>query len=378
MRIRKKFSILSAILTALLVISPFRVSSVIEGDFVLEGNDVFEVKDKEFEVAGDVILKDDATLIVEHGTLYIVQDRPVQYSYTLLNQAEMILRRGAELEIGPWVTSHPIYLRDESVLNVTDSSVHIGIAGGDNSSVWVKNSDLDSLGAYANTSVQIEDTTIRLGIGTGDLASVKVANSTMSYLRVTGSAQVWMEDSTVQSLSADEKSSVWVLNSTLEGIALSGSSCVWLVNSHLTDIEFEGTEAALIHGWYLTVNVKSDNQVVEDADVEVFYRHNGSVAARGTTDSDGNVRFVLPEWIVQQLGGRYVGDYSIKVSHNNMYGEENVTLSFSKQVSVDLVKSTPPPFYTTPLGIGILVIVAFLVGVVIATFFFRRKRSFFQ
>ena len=388
-----------------LVILPSQVVSANQEDFVLKGNDVFEVRDRVFNVVGNVVLRDNATVIVENGILSIIQSARLQYNYTLMDRSRLILRKsshlqiyipGEEIDTGRFSDRHPVFLRDESTLNISDSSVHIGIVAGPHSLIYAKNAILLSLGAFGNTSVQLDGTEVRsIGLGEdggnveiGELATARIINSSMRELVVSGKADVRVENSIVKTVNAgtellDSEVTLWIFDSPSgeePGLGLWHSSTIWLVNSPLTEsgISFWSPESLLIFGWYLDVHVNSDNQPVEGAEVEVYYAHNGSIATKGTTDSDGNVRFILPEKTLRKYEGEKIGNYNVKASFNDVHGEEKVTLDSSKQITVNLVHTNPPPFYTTPLGIGTLVIVALIAGIAISAIIFRKKQSSVQ
>ena len=407
-------------LITLLIVSPFQVtfatnSISANGDFVLSGNKVFEVKDEEFKVSGNVILKDNASLIVTNGTLSIIQSEALQYNYQLMNQARLILQKGSHLQIyiqgekvdqGRYQDRKPISLNDESMLEVIDSFVHIGISCGDHSSIDLRNSRILSLGAYGQTSVQINSTVVHPAftpsgeisedggnVNIGDSVYARMRNSSMRELVVSGKADVQVENLIVKSVSAgtellDSEVTLWIFDSPSgeePGLGLWHSSTIWLVNSPLTEsgISFWSPKSLLIFGWYLDVHFNSDNQPVEGAEVEVYYAHNGSIATKGTTDSDGNARFILPEKTLRKYEGEIIGNYNVKASFNDVYGEEKVTLDSSKQITVNL-QSIPPntsqpvlPFYATPLGLATVFLVCFLAGIalaVVAVFFRRRTR----
>jgi parallel beta-helix repeat protein len=119
-----------------------------------------------------------------------------------------------------------------------------------------------------------------------------------------------------------------------EAIPIEASASVWFVNTSIDDIYVDSGMAYI--EWYLTVVVTSRGQPVEDAEVDVYYAHDQSLAASGATDSEGKVRFTLPEKILRSGMEEYIGVYRIRATRPGMEGEESCILSESKEVTISL------------------------------------------
>jgi len=165
-----------------------------------------------------------------------------------------------------------------------------------------------------------------------------------------------------------------IIDSHLEGMGVSSYSHIYMINSTYENLDNLRGKSGIYIGWHLTVSVESGNQPVKGANVEVYYAHNGSLAAQKVTPSDGKVRFDLMEWD----GPYYVGDYRIKASYNDLKGEETISLRSSKQITVKLERGASTPFYATPIGIATLITLAFLAGVAITAIIFGRKHLLFK
>ena len=61
------------------------------------------------------------------------------------------------------------------------------------------------------------------------------------------------------------------------------------------------------------------------------------MAANGTTDADGKIRFTLLEMIIHPNEEEYLGNYTIKATYNNLVGEERIVLDASKQIHINLL-----------------------------------------
>jgi len=230
-------------LTTVTLIESAKPKLVYTNDFVIDGNNISEVKDTDIEVSGNVILKENATLILENSNITILQNG-VKYSYKLLDSSKLILREGSHLNItgfeGP-----PVYLQDESTLNVTNSFVGNGISAGPRSTIYLKDSEWAGfLGAYGQTSVLIQNSTqtyFKAGyvdwtasLVAADSATVQIIESTIKNLEVYGHADVQVADSVINGLTVgsrtfDSYATVWIFDSPLGedfGLSLWHSSTV--------------------------------------------------------------------------------------------------------------------------------------------------------
>jgi hypothetical protein len=391
---KAKLILTSSLLTILIVSSiPFLNAS--ETDYVIEGNEILQITDDVFTWSSNLTLKDNAELILDNGTLQIVEDSPQQYCIVLSGHSKIILKNNSTLEYGgPFARSAvPISVADNSYLEVYDSTISVGVAAGDSSEVQLKNSGLSrGLGVNGFSKAAIENSSIYL-LGIGDRANVTVPNSNISNLDAVGNSEFRAVDSgigygwqTWEGIywSTDENSSIWMTNCSLgvksdrEELKFNGFSTVWLIDCDLGkgNFDVQGFGAKVFIAYSLTVDVEAENgALIEDVLVSVYYSHDNTLAEQAKTDSEGKVKFVLPQWIIQKFGGTYTGEYKIVTNFDNGYTETDVTLDSSKEIVI-----SPPASNIfegisalTTLETVLLVIAIILFSVIVALIYFIKS-----
>lgn len=339
-----------------------------EGDLVLENDDVFLVKDARFELEGNLLMRDNSILILENATFVPIHDFAGQYNYTMHGNAKLILRRNSRFVDG----SFDFKIYDNSMINVTDSELEKGVTTEPYATIHALNSKLG---------------VVELIGGLSDTLSLSMINCNADYIGCLG-AYARIVDSHVRSI-------------TIHGNEY-GISFLDLIGTTYENLNIDQFGDYVIYvSWYLTVSVESGDQLVEGANVKVYPADDDSPVKEGTTDSDGNIQFILPGRVVRKFGDIYVEGYNVTASYNNTYGEEKVILDSNKWITIKLVEreptpepttpepttpeptptpqSTPaPPFYTTPLGIAVLISLAFLAGIAITAIILRKKQPSVQ
>jgi hypothetical protein len=389
-----KLILISTLLTILIVsLIPFVAAS--ETDYVLEGNETLQITDDVFTWSSNLTLKDNAELILDNGTLQIVEDSPQQYCIVLSGHSKIILKNNSTLEYGGRFTRSavPISVADNSYLEVSDSTISVGVAAGDSSEVQLKNSRLiRGLGVNGFSKAAIEHSSIYY-LGIGDRANVTVSNSNISSLDAVGNSEFRAVDSNIGYSwqtwegiywSTDESSSMWMTNCSLgvnsdrEELKFKGFSTVWLIDCDLGkgNFDVQGSGAKVFIAYSLTVDVEAKNGApIEDVLVSVYYNQNSSLAEQAKTGLEGEVKFVLPQWILQKFGGTYTGEYKIVTNFDNRYNETDVTLDSSKEVVISQLASRisdDEPALTT-LEIILLLTVITMFSIIVALIYFIKR-----
>ena len=120
------------------------------------------------------------------------------------------------------------------------------------------------------------------------------------------------------------------------------------------------------------ISVESQGTPLQGVNVQVYYVANDSLAAQQTTPSDGRVQFELPEWEITEVGSRYVGDYTVKTSYGAAQAEANVTLTASKDMTVELPKETEP--FPTAWVIAATIMATVAVAIALGIIVHKRKK----
>jgi len=386
-----KLIFISSLLTILIVSSiPFVTAS--ETDYVIEGNETLQITNDVFTWNSNITLKDNAILILDNGTLHIVEDSHKQI--VLNDNSKLILKNNSTLEYGGPFSSmaNPLSVTGNSCLEVSNSTISIGIAAGDNSEVQLKKSILRrGLGVNGFCKTVIENSSIRF-LGVGDRANVTVSNSTIAALNAVGNSEFRAVDSSLDndqtghslSFYTGENSSIWMTNCLLgfnserEALTFHGFSTVWFIDCDLGKGTFnvQGFGAKVFIAYSLIVDVEAENGVpLEDVLVSVYYDHDNTLAEQAQPDLDVKVKFVLPQWILQKFGGTYTGEYKIVTNFDNRYNETDVTLDSSKEVVISQLASRisdDEPALTT-LEIILLLTVITMFSIIVALIYFIKR-----
>jgi len=388
-------------LLTILIISSIPSLNASETDYVLEGNETLQITNDVFTWNVSITLKDNAELILDNGTLQIVEDSHQQRNRIVLNDhSKIILKNSSTLA---YIGSHsssaiPISLTDNSCLEVSDSTINVGVAAGDNSEVQLKKSRLTrGLGVNGFGKAVIENSSIRF-FGVGDRANVTVSNSTIAALEAVGNSEFRAFDSSLAndqtwhspSFYTAENSSIWMTNCRLgfnnrQELTFDGASTVWFIDCDLGEGNFnvQGFGAKVFIAYSLYVDVEDENGVpLEDVLVSVYYDHDNTLAEQAQLDSDGEVKLVLPQWIVQKFGGTYTGEYKIVTNLDNGFNETDVTLDSSKKIVISQFTSyvsddesiSDDKSELTTLEIILLLTVITLFSVIVALIYFIKRR----
>jgi hypothetical protein len=304
------------------------------GDVVLSGNDVMAVKDAQLNLNGNLLMSGNSTLILDNGILYPAFEKG-QHSFILHDNARIIMKRGSKIVSG--IFDFIIY--DNALVDVSDSNLEKSITIDlPNATLQVINSQIRSVWLYGSSRLQI-------------------INSTAGQLLCHGDARI--VDSHIQSLAVAQNAYPIYVD---------------LVNSTYDQLDTTNLGKGIVHvNWYLMISVESQGTPLQGANVQVYYVANDSLAAQQTTPSSGQVQFELPEWEITEVGSRYLGDYTVKTSYGAAQAEANVSLTASKDMTVELPKETEP--FPTALVIAAIIIVIGAVAITLGIIVYRRRTT---
>jgi 5-hydroxyisourate hydrolase-like protein (transthyretin family) len=303
------------------------------GDVVLSGNDVMVVKDVQLDLNGSLLMSVNSTLILDNGILYPAFEKG-QHSFILHDNARIIMRRGSKIVSGIF----DFTIHDNALVNMSDSDLEKSITIDlPHATLHAVNSQIRAAEVYGTSRLQI-------------------VNSTAGQLLCHGDAHV--VDSHIQSLVVAQNAYPIYVD---------------LVNTTYDQLDTTNLGKGIVHvNWYLMISVESQGTPLQGVNVQVYYVANDSLAAQQTTPSDGRVQFELPEWEITEAGSRYLGDYTVKTSYGAAQAEANVTLTASKDMTVELPKETEP--FPTALVIAAIIIAAGAVAITLGTIVHRRKK----
>jgi hypothetical protein len=163
------------------------------GDLYINGDEVFQIHDCEFNLTGTIFVKDDSTLDVQNVTLNLI--RP----------------QGSN-------TTDVLTATDRSHVLITNSTIVLGNYDYDHAE-WV------SFTGYDQTEINITESTFkgsRFIANTYDISTINIENSNMttdySEIATFGSSSLHIENSTIPTLVANNNSIEYVKNSLLSNV----------------------------------------------------------------------------------------------------------------------------------------------------------------
>lgn len=333
---------------------------------LLEGNEILEITRTKGASLGDLILKDKATLIVDNFSAKA-------QSLHATNNSRIILKKGAQLYVHQLSGGTPakIYLSDNASLNSTDSSTVRIMCSGE-TQVVAANSKLNVF-AEENTSVTlnncngtfyargnsnftvvnslkcnfeeiIRESQVSISnsyidsFGLSDDAKVSIYDSTLTgSIGLSKESDAWLINCTIEKYDSKylyDNSTLWVINSTWNRpkiLKLENQSTLWFINSTLTENEgqeifFESAEVKIVYGYYLTVNVESNETVpLNNMTIAICYS-NGTLIEETTTDPEGNFQFIVERRLWQNGTNQYFVPHIIK-AYGSGYEEKKAEVA---------------------------------------------------
>ena len=391
------------------------------GDIIIGGDEIFEIKNGEYVIKGNVIVKDNGVLIIENSTLILgesyfnitIKDNgnltvinSILDTNALWNDVYFLDNAVVEMKKvtieGEPIIGGGIYLHsyNNSKVHISDSIIKtdfnlfgnstsvivnshfIDLASPrvyDNSSLWVLNTVIDHkiyvygsskvkvqhsiLGTYMDvhdsSSVLIFDQSIlKGGIVCDGNAVVEIWNSTTNDVTTYGWSYVRVSNSVVkgheaaEGLISHDYSSIEVFNSDISevesqhhsSILLTNSSIDYSVNAYdMSTINLLNTTYGWIKvedyakvdvAWYLTVYTFWNNSPISNATIEIYYTHNGSLVQKAFSNPNGMASFLLKEKIVYSDATLFVGNYTIRITYENLTEIKNVILTSGMEMIV--------------------------------------------
>lgn len=138
-----------------------------QGDLVIEGDEVFTIEDVIYRQRGDIIVRDNARLIIRNATLIVDQDFYLQYSIVIRDQAELVaenavitsnfrievhFRNEAQGRVSR-LTTDWIIPTGHSTVTITNSRIRRELIVGDQPTVSISDSTLNTLHVFLEADV---------------------------------------------------------------------------------------------------------------------------------------------------------------------------------------------------------------------------------
>lgn len=354
------------------------------GDLVLD-NDNVTVIEGQFDIAGSIIVAENATLILRNATVNIVQIGDWEHSIILRNSTAADNPR---LEItNSTLTSaykYSLKLYENSTATVQDSNLTASQAG---SYCWVSLYDY-SHAIFVNVKLHGLSRMANLPRSLYDWVHVEVSDSFIDILNVYewAYASIWNCSILASNsygnfssiiMSISEVASIQSFDSSQQVLADSGVGSVFACNKTWIRL-FNSTyssytmcdQAHMDINWWLNIRVIDHNsQNVSWAKIEVRYP-NSTLAWPAYTEPDGCTKTTLLEMTMNATGAYSIGDYLVIATYDDVYSNQTtVAMTGNQQIIIILDELIVPEFQSSTL-------LVFMVAMLLSAVSCRRNCGF--
>lgn len=326
-----------------------------EGDLVIDGNNTFEIRDCEYDQTGNIIVKDSATLIAENAKIILRQPTPDKYQIVFYDNSKFIASNVTITRSSDSAGIYSMFLYDNATMDINKSTFErqtVTLEGIENSTVIMRDSNIDYINIGRNTTIHIINTKANVRVFRGsqkvniddsrNISSIQLAfakNESADLSLVPGHVSYWdlHENETVK----DVGTQMTVRNSTVSRwlITSSGNASIIIEDSVLDSVSSRGisslstkstTIARIVSGDFSKIRINDSS--VRDVRALNFSRiwlMNTSVQTRGRFYSDPDA-VIYSGWYLDvhvDSKGAPVQNNVVEAiySHNDLLAAEGLT-----------------------------------------------------
>lgn len=318
---------------------------IFQGNLVLTGNNVTVIEGR-FDINGNIIVEDNATLILRNAVVNFTQTSPLQFSMTLQNPTNgnpRLIIENTTLVSGGYSFIVNFFANSSCMADQVSASQ-------DNVHFWL----------YDSSHVSMSNTNVFAVIHYG--GSFEAKNSSINQFQLFQSGSANISSSYLENLLDQGSADVIVTNSTINAVQSTyESALIQLVNS--TYNYHNIVTGRVTVSWYLDVHVVDQvAQNVPNANVTVTYA-NATVAESKSTDTNGLTRLTLMEKMLNASGQYPVGNYTVKATNGiysngttiNMTGNQEITLTLIGLIVTEIQSWLVLPLFVTLTLVVIIV-----------------------
>lgn len=166
------------------------------GDLIIEGNQTFTIENCTYYLAGNITVKNNATLVIRNAEL-IINQRQEAHSITIENRAHMVAENSQfTVMTRNWLfTASWIYVEDSANLLVNkSSSVAIIIISRQAGNVTIISSNWDDfVTIYDFSHIFVDDSSL-LSLSSYDSTDILCENSIVIYYNIFGNSRLFLKD----------------------------------------------------------------------------------------------------------------------------------------------------------------------------------------
>jgi hypothetical protein len=364
-----KIIFLAAILITVLSFN-FKPSSSVNGELIVSGNQIFIVEMRTLIQTGNIIVKDNGTLLIENGEMQLsirgekgynvtVMDNGklliINGNLTALNEASTILLMGnANLTLlNAFITGfNKIKFFENSSFTAESLKLNVKAASGNCSIVKIKNSKaLDSTVNLNCSKAFIENFIskyLSLNSTESSIISFQGENLNALSLKKINLENVLANNALIGSLNASIKDSKFKL------LIVKGFGNIYNVTTFEQPLIKAGgiiyalPNSTFLRYWYLTLNIVDLTNTGVPANVTMFDLH-GSIVLRGKASITGKFKAVVLAEEINETKTLFVGNYLIQAEYKNYSTfKMPLTMNMNKEASIKF-------YYIIPIESAVLI-----------------------
>lgn len=290
-----------------------------EGDLIIEGNNVFEIRDCEYNQTGNIIVKDSATLTIENAKLILRQPTPNKYQIAFYNNSKFIASNVTITRTSDSAGPYSMSLDDNVTMDVNKSTFEYPAtlleARVRNSTVTVRDSNIDFINIGRSTiiniintkanvrvfrgsqNVNIEDcrniSSIMLSFAENESADLSLVPRYLSYWNlqenetvINVEMHITIRNSTVHrwQLSSSGNASISVENSVLDSASSRGTASIFMKSTTVTRTISDGLSKVRVNDssvrdvralnfskiWLMNTSEQAHGRFYSDPDATIY------------------------------------------------------------------------------------------------------------
>ena len=305
----------------------FDNETVYYGDIVVNGTRRLVIRDVNFTLFGSIIAKDRATVIIENALLTLNLTERDQYNITIRDYSNLTIKNSL-VRSASGVYLFNLYLFNKTKAYFEEARFENSLEWYGSANVLVKNSKVRWVTCYGSVVVNITNSEVQFALSASDNARVWLWNTKAAMLSALLRARLTAVDCVVSGL----------------GIKCYDDAILWLINvtrpdGGKPDIYFRTAKEAVAYvAWHVRATVSLEGAPVAGAEVKAFFP-NGSLAALGLTDENGQIAFDLLEAVVRPSGTEQLGNYTFRASYGQLLGEKGAEVKANTEVLIELLST---------------------------------------
>ena len=372
--------------------------SIHQGNLILTGNNVTVIEGR-FDINGSIIVRENATLILQNAIVNFTQTKSYEHNMTFENPANgnprlecnnstiastsyyyfiVRLRQNSTATLSNSIDTRYLQLLDSASATVTNSSIN-EVTVANNAVASILNSTIEhTLSASSSVNVTVINSAINKVYINSAYSNCSLVNITPGFFSFwdfqlncslvrayeTNALNVSLVNTTVDDWQFLLQNSNATITDSTFGTLQTMLARIWMTN---TTVASNAPYLSTVYvSWYLDVHVvDSIGQNVPSANVTAAYP-NSTVAQQKLADEDGWARLTLMEKMMNDTGDYPIGNYTAKAEYQTYSDSIPVNMTGNQEVTLQL-QLVIPEFPLT------LILPLFMIATLAGILFHKRK-----